>query len=209
MEAKQEVGHQRGEMEVDHQDWRFSLLEYERWVTHIKASLGEKWEFTIDICADNGNAKTSRFHQDVLQAGLKGEQFYCCPPFTCPITPIARILEHIRDEHTRHQGRVQGMLVIPWWEKHSSHSEILKHPEVFQVLHVYPKGTKLFVAASGIAPKEGTNWPTAVVWVKGEGERPFPWSGIPKRPSARMSVTWNSTLATRYARIAPKEPSVP
>ena len=55
-EMDQEVDHQRGKMEVNHQDWKFSPLEYEELTTHIRASLGKKWEFTIDICADNRNA---------------------------------------------------------------------------------------------------------------------------------------------------------
>ena len=90
-----------GDTELDRQDWWFSDAEFQEWERHLRKSLDPEWKFTVDLCANHSNSKTTEFHEDVLRADLSGEQFYVCPPFTSEVTPLVGVLRHIREEHGR------------------------------------------------------------------------------------------------------------
>ena len=74
---------------------------------------------------------------------------------------------------------------------------------------MYPQGSRLFRAASGWSPTEGTRWPTAVVWVRGTGGTPALCSGIPRVKTPKGRVTLSPERPTRFALTAPEAPGVP
>jgi site-specific DNA-methyltransferase (adenine-specific) len=110
------------------------------WITppYLFDKLNAHFNFTIDICASEGNAKCKRYytaHQDALAMPWKDEIIWCNPPYANTLPWVRKGLES-----ARHQGSTCVMLLhakteTTWFQDYAWQGEVYLLKSRVQFLH--------------------------------------------------------------------------
>ena len=118
--------------------------EFQRW----SESFGP---FDVDACCDpkGANSHCTRFWSDCLSEQWRGLFVWCNPPFTCPRTSIESILTHFVSEWRADPEHTSAVFILPDFQ--GSWRRLLKRSGM-RVVHVYPRGSSIFVTPDGHSP---------------------------------------------------------